>query len=158
MRTLREASPPTQRCFAVVGASLAGTLAWAAVWQYLLPWQVVFHADFYHTLSYRTVVVADAAAALSVGGASHALLTARTPQLRASTLLALAVSAFWAYSWCLLYRRRVAAGPADDALKLLWLPLAPLYSLLCAYVDVSLRDTDSRLASLRAARYAHKTA
>ncbi len=43
-----------------------------------------------------------------------------------------------------LYRAREAEGKtalAHDALKLLWLPLAPLYALLCAHVERSVRDT-----------------
>ncbi len=96
---LRRAAVPRQRCFAGVGTSLAAVLAWAATWQALHPWQVVFHADFYGTLRTGTVCVADAAAAGAIAAASHALLSSRPRQLRVALVLALAVSLFWGVAW-----------------------------------------------------------
>jgi hypothetical protein len=40
--------------------------------------------------------------------------------------------------------------------KLLWLPLAPLYSGVCLTVDAGLRSTDSAVEDLKKAQYAHK--
>jgi hypothetical protein len=109
MRVVRvRARALAQRCFACVGIGLAAVFAWAAAWQVLHPWQVVFHADFYGTLSHRAVAAVDVAAAACIGAASHALLRATSSvdaqraagrQLAVSACVALATSAFWSVAW-----------------------------------------------------------
>jgi hypothetical protein len=109
-------SPP-QRRFAAVGLALSGVFAWAAAWQTLHPWQVVFHADFYGHAPSSLVAALDAAAAASLGAASHALLRAAAPtpppdaqraaarELTGAAALALATSVVWGVAWL----RRAAA-------------------------------------------------
>jgi len=117
--------------------------------------QLVFHADFYGVLPAIAVAAADAAAAASVGAASFVLLRAasqppkpdalpRAEPPRTVAALAVATSAFWGIAWVRLLRLRATeadAAPPSDALKLLWLPLAPLYTLLCEHVERSVQDT-----------------
>ena len=117
--------------------------------------QLVFHADFYGVLPAVAVAAADACAAACVGGASVALLHAAAQPLKTDALpqaepprsaaaLAVATSAFWGIAWVRLLRLRATqpdAAPASDALKLLWLPMAPLYTLLCEHVERSVQDT-----------------
>jgi hypothetical protein len=109
---VRRQRPPSQRRFAAVGVALSCVFAWAAAWQALHPWQVVFHADFYGILPSSLVAALDAAAATSLGAASHALLRVATPtaappeaqraaarELTCAVVLALATSAVWGFAW-----------------------------------------------------------
>jgi hypothetical protein len=130
--------------------------------------QLVFHADFYGVLPAFSVAVVDACAAACVGAASAALLGAaaqppkpdslpRAEPPRTAGALAVATSAFWGIAWVRLLRIRASqadAAPPSDALKLLWLPMAPLYTLLCEHVERSVQDTAAtvrRPAALAAA-------
>ena len=166
-----------RRVFAALGGCLSLLLAWAALYHWLYPWQVVFHADFYQTLRPAAVCLADALSAAAIGAASHALLMSHQLQLRVALAAGVGVSLFWFSAWARcdapgvvslppsppltrpvrrLYHRRSAAGPSSDVFKLLWLPLAPLYSGVCLTVDAGLRSTAAAVQELRAAQYAHK--
>ena len=117
--------------------------------------QLVFHADFYGVLPAIAVAAADACGAACVGAASVTLLRAASQPLKPDALphaepprtaaaLAVATSAFWGIAWVRLLRLRATqegAPPASDALKLLWLPMAPLYTLLCEHIERSVQDT-----------------
>ena len=125
--------------------------------------QLVFHADFYGVLPAVAVAAADACGAVCVGAASVTLLRAALQPLKPDALpraepprtaaaLAVATSAFWGIAWMRLLRLRAAeadAAGASDALKLLWLPMAPLYTLLCEHIERSVQDTDATVRQLR---------
>ena len=143
-----------RRIFSGLGICVAAVLACAAVQHALAPWQVVFHADFYGTLSPRVVVVADLFSAVTIGTSSRSLLRSNHEHLRSALFAAIGVSLFWLSAWMRLYSRR----PAFDVFKLLWLPLAPLYSAVCLYVDGSVRSTEAAVLQLRASQYEHKSA
>lgn len=146
-----------RRVFSGVGAVVSAVLVWAALRHAVSPWHVVFHAPFYNTLAPRVVCVADLLSAAAIGAASHALLVSNQLHLRIALAAGVGVSLFWASAWWRLYRRRAASGPALDVFKLLWLPLAPLYSGVCLHVDASLQGTDTQVRRLKAAQYAHKS-
>ena len=130
--------------------------------------QLVFHADFYGVLPAIAVAAADACGAACVGAASVTLLRAALQPLkpdaqphaeppRTAAALAIATSAFWGIAWVRLLRLRATqadAAAASDALKLLWLPMAPLYTLLCEHIERSVQDTDAKVRSLRRCRSA----
>ena len=125
--------------------------------------QLVFHADFYGVLPAVAVAAADACGAACVGAASVTLLRAASQPLKPDALphaepprtaaaLAIATSAFWGIAWVRLLRLRATqadAAAASDALKLLWLPMAPLYTLLCEHIERSVQDTDATVRQLR---------
>jgi hypothetical protein len=85
--------------FGALGGCLALLLTWAALYHYLYPWQVVFHADFYKTLPAAVVCLADFISAAAIGAASHALLTSNQLHLRIALAAGVGVSLFWSSAW-----------------------------------------------------------
>ena len=95
--------------FAALGICMSLLLAWAAVYHWLYPWQVVFHADFYKTLRPAAVCLADVLGAAAIGAASHALLTSNKLHLRIALAAGVGVSLFWSSAWL-----RCDAAEADS--------------------------------------------
>lgn len=153
-----------RRRLAAAGSGLAFCLAYAAAAQLLRPWQLVVHAHLYGALPASAVVLADSVAALAVALASFALLRS-LPELKSvtDTRLKVAVSLALLASFCYavgvvrVFAQADSAASRQHAAKLLWLPLPPLYALLCAAAEAGMRDTASSLAALSQARYNHKT-
>jgi len=153
-----------RRRLAAAGLCLATCLSYAAAAQVQHPWQLVVHAHLYGALPTSAVVLADALAALAVLLASFALLRSQPElqrvtdaRLKVAGALALLSSAVYALGVGRVFAHADSVASRQHAARLLWLPLPPLYAVLCAAAESSLRDTAAQLAALSRVRYDHKT-